>query len=414
MSKIRSIAFYYPSYTLGGAELLFCRMSLALSKLYSVYLIDYKDGLLSNFAMNNGINFIQYKEDDILNVDLLVLPPNLMMDLYDNYFFSDNLKVLFWSIHPLNIESVFPLHSLVVNKSYKSRRLFYKCLLPYSYDKFRKVVKIIDECGAYIHMDYTNYSSAVNLFNLELCKKYLPIPVIGLDNSIHKVRVNTKRRFCFAWLGRVADLKVNSILHIYNDLVNLSKALNIDLHYVIVGNGPQLKDVISKCTSTDRLLVEFIGEVAAADLDNFLTENVDVLIAMGTSVLEGGKLSIPTLIVDVFFDIVPSNYRYTWLYQTIDYSLGTYVYENFISRDGVTLREVFEEADLTLEGIKCKEYTLNSHDIDLISKRLIDYSELSNLYGIHLRNLIDRNFTILFLMVRKVKLLLKKMYEKKH
>lgn len=66
-------------------------------------------------------------------------------------------------------------------------------------------------------------------------------------------------------------------------------------------------------------------------LDDFLYNEVDILMAMGTSALEGAKLDISAILLDVCYGKVPDCY--------INISTGDFRFKNFGKVAGVRNRE---------------------------------------------------------------------------
>ena len=66
----------------------------------------------------------------------------------------------------------------------------------------------------------------------------------------------------------------------------------------------------------------YCTDLAGEVLSNFLVDNIDLNISMGTAALESSVLGIPTILVDASHNIYPNSYKYRWLYECKYYDLG--------------------------------------------------------------------------------------------
>jgi hypothetical protein len=128
------------------------------------------------------------------------------------------------------------------------------------------------------------------------------------------------------WLGRIdVDFKVWSLIKLLLDIdkYNLQGLFRLR-KFIIIGSGnadEYIRDLIPKLS----FHVEWIKFVDNDKLEGFLFDNVDLMFAMGTSVLESAKIGIPSIIVQPCRDgETPSMDSYRWVYQSIGYSLGEF------------------------------------------------------------------------------------------
>lgn len=94
--------------------------------------------------------------------------------------------------------------------------------------------------------------------------------------------------------------------------------------FIIIGSGnadDYIRDLIPKLS----FHVEWIEFVDNDKLEEYLYDNVDLMFAMGTSVLESAKIGIPSIIVQPCHEgETPSTNSYRWAYQSTGYSLGEF------------------------------------------------------------------------------------------
>jgi hypothetical protein len=96
------------------------------------------------------------------------------------------------------------------------------------------------------------------------------------------------------------------------------------------------------------------------------------LFATGTSCLEGAQLGVPSVLVDPSFTVYPDTYRFTWLYERRDYSLGEFVNDSIGYNRGHTITDLIEAINSVDVGTLCKEYTELNHNQDDILNELDD------------------------------------------
>lgn len=128
------------------------------------------------------------------------------------------------------------------------------------------------------------------------------------------------------WLGRIdVDFKVWALIKLLLDVDKYNVQGLFSLRkFIIIGSGnadDYIRDLIPKLS----FHVEWVKFVDNDKLEQFLFENIDLMFAMGTSVLESAKIGIPSIIVQPCREgDIPSAAAYRWVYQSIGYSLGEF------------------------------------------------------------------------------------------
>src|SRR5205823_7718665 len=124
----------------------------------------------------------------------------------------------------------------------------------------------------------------------------------------HKVNV--------AWLGRLSDFKVHILLYTMQRLARWAEhsGVTVDMH--VIGDGPDATLIRNSSVDHPRFRRTFTGSLTGRDLQRYLIERVDLLVAMGTSALEGARLGIPTILLDIAYGRVKEGYEYKWLFES--------------------------------------------------------------------------------------------------
>jgi len=183
--------------------------------------------------------------------------------------------------------------------------------------------------------------------------EFLPVAV---EKPTKKFKLTPLNKTSFVWVGRLVDFKYFILEKLILDLENLSSEMNFELK--IIGDGPYLKDLIL-LKSKVSYRISFEREIKKNELDNFLIKNCSILFAMGTSALEGAKLGIPTILLDISYKSIKTEYNYRWLYE----------------RDGRTLGENINEIPKNLLEKNSLEKKLNeySSNFENVSKKTLEY-----------------------------------------
>jgi hypothetical protein len=380
MTAPKKICFIYPSRNIGGAQILFERLAIALSKRnkIAVTIVDYSDGFLASRLENyQNISLIEFKSIP-LNLEkdmLIILPLSHLIDLGDflNIGHSSGYKILFWSIHPDNIRHI-------VYNRYR-RPLLKKNLL-------KSLVRNLDEKSNIAYMDGVNYKSVQKVLEKGTVKSpvYIPIPMTSIRTK--KMKRKGVKQFSIIWLGRLSNDKVNSVIKIIDECAKLKDKYNIKLH--IIGEGIFRED-IRKYSDKVGVSCEFKGVLINEELTQFLCENADLGVSMGTSCLEIAARGIPSALIDYSHTEFPKDIKYNWIFETSDYNLGgnIAVLESRRNQFKDLIELVIKERELV--STKSKEYVDSNHSIDVSSEALlfalsqikrIDYKELKSIVRI--------------------------------
>ncbi len=388
-----SITFLYPSRRVGGAQLLFIRLAIEISKYdnISVSVVDFKDGYLKSQLRNyTRINILPYKNGfvELENGEVVVTPLSNLADL--EYMIKGDfskMKILLWSIHPYALDFIFSANAR-------------KCFV--NKDKLKKKIKILSESETIVYMDETNYLVAKNFLSLENTPKYLQIP-LEVNDFKSKGRIETDI-LNIAWLGRICDDKFYSIVKIIDEIKLLEHQYNIVFHVIGTGEKSNELELYLKKSEINYVLP---GTLINNDLSMYLIENIDLGIALGTSCLEFAIRKIPVVIIDYSEVRFPNEVKYNWLFETQYYTLGRHV-SSTSNRNHIFLELLSDLKNDRMIGEKCYQYVLDNHDIKIVALKLID--KCKNLKSIDfqlfkdIQNLLNPYlYKILYFIYRRVR-----------
>jgi hypothetical protein len=393
MNKV-SLTFFYPSRNLGGAQLLFARLAEAIAKSdkAQVAVVDYHDGFIRQYLKKYpGVSFILYIEGKTFIKDTTIIVP--LSHLVELRYMLDpaSLKCncLFWSIHPSNIKHIL----------YGAGRAFF-------YGRKEKAIlllRIMSVQGHVVFMDGANKLACEKEIGQLECSTILPVPLNTEAGSQHKVW-NHKSSINIAWLGRISYDKVNSIKKIVTDISSCQLDIKINLH--IIGSGSEEENLKIYAIS-EGVFLHQMGILEGHYLNQFLNNNIDIGIAMGTSCLEIGALSVPVALIDYSLNKLPDDANYDWLYDTPDFSLGNDAAWGFVRAKTLSdlINEVRNDKNNTI-GSKCFEYVRDYHSLPKVATMLVDHINinpfLDNAQIIELERILNPRLHSLFFRIIRV------------
>ncbi len=178
-------------------------------------------------------------------------------------------------------------------------------------------LKIIAETRSVFFCD-ESHRLGQNTANIIFEKNIVPITLPdkkGLRNQklVNDGEVN------FVILGRLCRDKIFSVINVLDNLNPIRLEKNKIVH--IIGNGPD-RELID-CDKYTDLEIKFIGELTPEELTDYLVLKCDCLFAMGTSVLEGAALSIPSVIIPHNMQPITCD-KYVYIQESKGYCLGWY------------------------------------------------------------------------------------------
>ena len=204
---------------------------------------------------------------------------------------------------------------------------------------------------------------------------FIPIPAITFKRRRFQVR-NFEEDFVIhlVWVGRIFDFKYFILKRLLDDLSKLTDISGRVFKVTIVGDGSHLKYLRENSLRITNYEVSFVRHLQEPELNEFLARGVDILFGMGTSALEGAKLGVPTVLLDLSYKNVPDTYEYRWLYQRDGSTLGETLRD--FSPKGSSYRSLsLWIADLLQEEQvitqKTYFYFVENHSTEVVTSKLL-------------------------------------------
>ncbi|WP_446787212.1 hypothetical protein, partial [Macellibacteroides fermentans] len=119
------------------------------------------------------------------------------------------------------------------------------------------------------------------------------------------------------------------------------------------------------------------GVISGENLDRFLLDKIDVLVAMGTSALEGAKLGVPTVLLDFSYGNVPEGYRFRMLFESEYYGLADLIDDSHIETGNKSLEQIIENIQVKYSDLSEKtfDYCARNHSISSVCEKFMSALE---------------------------------------
>lgn len=373
MSK--NIVFFYPSMIVGGAEYLFMRSALFLSKdkNLNVKYIDYKDGFVAKQLKDKNIEIINCNSLCKTKVpkDSIVICP--LSSVFDVIFdLTGDFSILFWSIHPTGlsnaIESYLKFSKVDSNLIYKDIQLLID----------KKSVTFMDGANLFYQKE------KFQLLNVK--EEFLPIFCLEREMNIGEKKRKTQN-IHLGWLGRLCIEKVNPLINVLRHLKKYAEEnQNDQFVFHIIGDGDK-KDLIVKEIMPDNITIKYLGTLTGDVLYNYIYQKIDLVFGMGTSVLEVASLKKAVVLVDFSFKEMRLDNNFRWLYESNYYSVGDEYKESILYlHDFSEIITKIKNNDLGCIEELCYNYFIKNHTIESICSNLLikcDNTLLKNSMLVH-------------------------------
>jgi len=373
--NFQRVIFFYPSKTTGGVELLFFRLAKQCNESEVPFgVIDYTDGFLPRKLASDNINFssIDASSEDnfFLNQDdIIVTPLSMLSSELFKKIDTEGCKIIFWDLHPFNL-----IEQTAFSKFYKKNSMskYSHLLKVIEYDNINRLnntIAFINDKRALYFMCKSNFDYSKNFFELKIIPTYLPILVdnkVGVKQS--KVYKDRSDELNLAWLGRLDDDKICSLNLLLKDLDNFARGNNVTFcRFLIIGDG-QAKNKIFKPSNFE---ISFLGSKNLTELDELITNHIDIGFAVGTSCLEFAIRKVPSVMLPnpssvSFFRL--TNNKFAMLNDSKNYEICVEPY--FCPTKLVSLEDILC-MDLKESGLKCFEYYKENHDINAVFSKFM-------------------------------------------
>lgn len=384
-STKKNLYFFFPYRGVGGVPVLFLRLANHLSNinLYNISLIDYTDGYMAkNYDKSKDVELVKYETNEMINFkdnDIVVFQSMPLWGMPSNLNFSKKTKLIYWNLHPYNMFG----YASGISKYFKNRfiqnivTIGFRYFI-YFYDK--KAVQIFNDKKSIYFMDSENYIKTKELLDIEISNPlYLPLVIDDIDNIKQNYIPNHDILNCI-WIGRIGDFKVYILLYTLQQLNKIAKNYRKSIVFNIVGTGEYLDYLHKQTNSLTHIEIKYIDYIAPQDLKEFLTD-IDIGFAMGTAALDFAKYGLPTVLLDFAYEEITQDYKFDWLFNTQDFTLGRQITDILCAKNNTSLENIIVSLEDNYPKVSQKsfEYIKNNFDVTTNADKFILLIEKSNL-----------------------------------
>jgi hypothetical protein len=384
----RSVTFFFPYREVSGVPVLFARMAEYLAGRPpggpAVSIVDYPDGCMATrLANDRRINFVPFHDGLPLEVPgdtTLVMQSILPYTMRPELRINRAANLIFWTLYPFNL-----VPTLVPTKWCRDfqakheglNRLVMTTIGSRLRTQLAATILGLASKQSLWFMDGTTLSSTTHRLGIDLPNPvYMPVPCTDplTPPPTRRLRAGNSA-LTVAWLGRLADFKTPILIHTIEQLAAYARRRRRKVRVLIVGDGPDRSRVLQAIPSGGFVSADCLGVVTGSALEDVLVAETDLLVAMGASALEGAKLGIPTLLLDVCYGRVARDYRFKWLHEVANHSLGEVLGPRSSSLGAHSLEEAIDEIDtnaLTLSQ-RTLRYFNENHSMRVVGERFVSH-----------------------------------------
>jgi hypothetical protein len=348
-----------------------------------VDVVDYADGYMARTLRGvTGVRVRPFSDGVAIAVSrdtLLVMQSILPATMRPELVPDADTRVFFWTLHPMNlVQALVPLDAVRHLQARYSgfHRLFGRTILRGLTAQLRSMVLAMHARRAIAFMDGETLDATSARLEVTIPDPlFLPVPTPVPDDNRCAGRMRSGP-FVMAWLGRLSDFKIHILLRTLAQASEYAASIRQPIVFHVIGDGPEARRIVPDRYEHEWFTVVLTGVLVAETLDDYLVSHVDVLAAMGTSALEGAKLGLPTILLDVSYGPVPAAYRFRWLHESDRCTLGRLIDERMLDPGNDSLRRMLDEVRNNPEAQSnlAHRYCLDRHALPVVGARFADVS----------------------------------------
>ena len=353
------VYFFFPYLDESGVPMLFLRMSRWVAAHYKneleCYVVDYENGAMArNLTSEDVVKLYPYCD----NVDCCIGDDSIVIfQSFNVSFWPRNLKlsaktILFWwTLHERCLAPAlipFPLAEL----TYKYHWL-YKTIATFYYSFMHGFAKLMDDMmahGSLYFMDITTFNMSIKHLPMKTrtISDFLQLPAQDYNGDLKKFKTEKELEKCvnICWLGRLCNEKTPVLKLAIRRLSKfaLQKKQNIKFYVLGYGNHQEEIDILGQEVHNDYYNQLKATPIHFKEIDSFLLNNIDLMIATGTSALEAAKLGVPTIAVDDSFTSaeIKGDYVFKMISERINYDLGHDITEADCKEGNTSLEKIMD------------------------------------------------------------------------
>ncbi|MGA2079069.1 MAG: hypothetical protein ABSH53_00415 [Holophaga sp.] len=322
---------------------------------------------VTRIAFEDGVP-IRIPDDSILVLQS-TLPSKMRPELCPD----PSTRMIFWHVLYYNLVQVilpFPgLRNLQFRFPGLSKKLMN--LRPGLKGALSGFASLINASGALVIQDRSTLEQTEQALDCTLPEPtIIPLPLVMPP---HRLRTSGlgEGPLRVAWVGRLYDFKVHILAYALQRLSAYARTAERAMVFHLVGDGPEQASIRRLDLQHDLFRLDLVGPVPGSELSQYLLDHADLVLAMGTSALEGGKLGIPTILLDFSLAPVRGDYRFRWLFEAKGGDVGHEIGPGDLAPGEDSLGKALGNLEADFEGLSraCYRHCLENHEISVIADR---------------------------------------------
>lgn len=328
---------------------------------------------------NKKITLIEFRDGEPTNMikdTTVVMQSILPNSIRPELNLNPDTKILFWTLFHYNlIPDFLPVKGL---RHIHHRSAFFKWIDSVIKKKYYKNLKVfateLHEKASLFFMNYSTYEITNESLFLNLIEpSIIPICIDEIEKNKDVVKNNDQSTFNICWIGRIEDFKTSILQYSINRVKRYAENSQKKIKFDIVGYGKDLEKVKSNISNSKFFIANFMGTMGVETLKDYLIINIDLLMSMGTAALEGGKLGIPTVLLDASYKEIPNDYEFRWLFDSDGSNVAKFIQSKSFRNNGQSIDKIIESVKKNHAslGEKCLLYVDKNHSITFVSDKLL-------------------------------------------
>lgn len=295
---MRNIYVFYPTQVIGGAELLFVRLLNYISQHYpqiKVGYINFVDSCI-NELLSEGVERIAVDKSITLPENSTIVAPPQCIYRFPQIKTKD-INFLFFILSVLEPD-VMCCFSRTATKNVIDR---VQTMITYN------ALIVMDEATKITTQKFCSFNVNENML--------MPVVLEDYQTSFLKESLIDEQYINLAWIGRLSADKIYALINLMDNLEKLKIDKKIKLHIIGEGDSGHL---IGEYKNFE---IIYLGTLFPKDLPLYIQNNIDIVFAMGTSMLESEKCGVPAVMVFLTMEN-SSKDCFLWTFKLQNYVLG--------------------------------------------------------------------------------------------
>lgn len=372
---ISSLTFFFPYYEVSGVPVLFSRLAqyLADEKKIPCYIVDYTEGYMGRtMQFHEGLKLIEFRDGEPFNIPentILVMQSIVPYTMRPELKIPPTTRLFFWNLHPNNlVPTLVPFGSFFRNLQDNTSWFYDFAVSTFARSTLKEMQKFVKMCllkKGLAFMDQPNLEKTIQRLRLNIAPTFLPLPAAEntegssiadrwstISENALVEQLATEMRF--AWVGRLCDFKSYILMYTMQRISEYAAVNQYKIRFYVVGSGEFEQEIKNLPIQHAYFEAIFISRIDADKLGQFFLNQVDVLVAMGTSALDGAAYGLPVLRLDFTYQPIKQDYRYQWLYESINYDVAHEITKNDFEPNNQSLEDKIKDLRINYKTISNK------------------------------------------------------------